>query len=235
MRVFVAGAAGVVGRYLVPMLVAEGHAVTGTTRSEDRAAWLRSAGADPVVVDALHAEALYEAVMTARPDVVIHQLTDLAGGFSREQLTANSRLREVGTRNLVAAAVAAEAGRLVAQSGAWLYADGPTPHDEDDPLRSPADAPDDVVLPGVLALESAVLGMPALDGIVLRYGFFHGPGAQTTEPASPPTVHVVAAARAGVLAVARGGPGIYNITDDGDPVASNRRARERLGWDPTER
>ena len=86
MRVFVAGAAGAIGRQLVPMLIEAGHVVTGTTRSAERAGWLRSQGAHPVVVDALDADALKAAVVDARPDVVIHQLTDLAAGFGAEQL-----------------------------------------------------------------------------------------------------------------------------------------------------
>jgi nucleoside-diphosphate-sugar epimerase len=230
--VFVAGAAGVVGRLLVPMLVADGHDVSGMTRSPERAGWLRDAGAAPFVVDVTDARALAVAVAAARPEVVVHQLTDLAAGFGRAQLLANSRLREVGTRNLVDAAVAAGARRIVAASGAWLYADGSQPHDEDDPLRSLREQPDDPVLPGVLALERAVLGTPGIEGVVLRYGFFHGPGTQNVEPAEPPTVHVADAARAAALAVTRGAPGIYNVTDDRDPVALNVRARAALGWRP---
>jgi nucleoside-diphosphate-sugar epimerase len=231
----VAGAAGVIGRLLVPMLVEAGHEVTGTTRSAKRARWLRAAGAEPAVLDATDAIALREAVVAARPEVVTHQLTDLAGGFGREQLKANSRLREIATRHLVEAAVAAGAQRFIAQSGAWLYADGPVPHGEDDPLRDPSAHPDDVVLPGILALERLVTGTAGLEGIVLRYGFFHGPGAQTAMPADPPTIHLPDAAAATVAAVSHGEPGIYNVTDDGDPVASNARARERLGWTPIHR
>jgi nucleoside-diphosphate-sugar epimerase len=113
-RVFVAGAAGVIGRLLVPMLLDAGHDVTGTTRSRERAEWLRDAGAEPVVVEVTDAVALRAAVAAARPEVVVHQLTDLVGGFGRKQLAANARLREVGTRNLVGAAVAAGARRVVA-------------------------------------------------------------------------------------------------------------------------
>ena len=234
-RVFVAGAAGVIGRLLVPMLVEAGHEVTGTTRSRERAGWLREAGAESFIVDVTDAGALRAAVVAARPEVVIHQLTDLAGGFGRDQLAANARLREQGTRNLVAAAVATGARRVVAQSGAWVYAEGPEPHDEDDPLRDPAAFPDDVGLHGIVALEQLVTGTPGIDGVVLRYGFFHGPGAQSPEPAAPPTVHIADAARAAALAVDRGGPGVYNIVDDGDPVADNTRARAELGWRPTYR
>src|SRR5437763_17157725 len=135
MRVFVAGGAGAIGRQLVPMLVAAGHHVTGTTRDAARAEWLRSAGADPVVLDALDGDAVRNALAAARPEAVIHQLTDLAAGFAPEQLRATARLREVGTRNLVEGMAVAGAHRLIAQSGAWLYADGPLPHSERDPMR----------------------------------------------------------------------------------------------------
>lgn len=229
MRIFVAGATGAIGRQLIPMLVADGHSVAGTTRSEERAAWLRSAGAEAAVVDVFDAAELRRAVMAARPEVVIHQLTDLAAGFKTEQLRANARLRQEGTRNLMDAAVAAGAHRMVAQSAAWLYAPGPEPHVESDPLRDLVES--DAVLPGVLELERIVTTTPPVEGVVLRYGFFYGPG--TTEPTrdSEPAVHVTDAARAAALAVSQGPPGIYNVVDDG-PLVSNRRARELLGWEP---
>lgn len=230
MRIFVAGAAGVVGRALLPMLVAEGHEVTGTTRSDARARWIADSGAEPVLVDALDAAALATAVLAARPEVVVHQLTDLAAGFAPDDLRANSLLRDVGTANLVSAAVAVHARRLVAQSGAWLYAPGEGDRREDDPLLSPVDAPDDPTLPGVLALERRVLTAP-LEGVVLRYGFLYGPGAASEQPSRLPSLHVAAAARAALAAVSRGRPGVYNAVDDGGGV-SNARARAELGWEP---
>ncbi len=231
MRILVAGAAGVIGRQLVPMLIEAGHQVTGITRSSERAEWLRSRGGEAAVVDAYDADSLRVVVAAARPDVVIHQLTDLAAGFGPGQLRANTRLREVGTRNLVDATVAAGARRLVAQSGAWLYAPGPLPHCETDPLKDPAEAPDDLTLPGVLELERMVMRTAGIDGIVLRYGFLYGPGTARETPGEGPSVHVAAAAWAAALAVDRGPAGIYNIVDDGGSV-SNRAAREVLGWRP---
>ena len=186
MRVFVAGAAGAIGRQLVPMLIEAGHVVTGTTRSAERAAWLRSQGAHAVVVDVLDADALRAAVVDARPHVVVHQLTDLAAGFGVEQLRANARLRQVGTRNLMDATLAAGASRMVAQSGAWLYALGPEPHDERDPLLDPADVPDHAVLPGIIELERIVTSTPGVDGLVLRYGFLYGPGTDRMDPVTTP-------------------------------------------------
>jgi nucleoside-diphosphate-sugar epimerase len=121
MKIFLAGASGVIGRRLAPLLVEAGHEVAGTTRSEARVEVVRGLGAEPVVVDVYDAAALRDAVVAFRPEVVMHQLTDLPDdpakvGESRE---ANARMREEGTRNLVAAARAAGASRFIAQSVAW--------------------------------------------------------------------------------------------------------------------
>jgi len=234
MRVFVAGAAGAIGRLLVPMLLRAGHEVTGTTRSAARAAWLEDAGARPILLDMLDASRVRETLVAIAPEVVIHQLTDLASGFDTDSLRRNTRLREVGTANLVEGMIAAGAPRLVAQSIAWLYAEGPLPHTEADPLIDPASDPENVSLPGVLTLERLVTRTPGIDGLVLRYGSLYGPGTVSDEPRPGPTrVHVAAAAKAAELAVDRGGPGIYNIVDDGG-TASAALARRVLGWDPTD-
>jgi len=162
MRVLVAGATGVVGRRIVPLLLRRGDRVTGLTRSAARAAVLRAAGVDPIVVDVVDAKALTDAVRAAEPEVVLHQLTDLAG----QDRAANARLRTIGTRNLVDAARAAGTRRIVAQSIAFGYHDGPDPATEDVPLRAG--------LAGVPELESAVAELP--EWVVLRYGLFYGPG-----------------------------------------------------------
>ncbi len=233
MRIFLAGATGVVGRRLIPLLLDAGHAVAGTTRSAAKAAALKALGVEPVTVDVFDGDALARAVAAAQPDVVIHQLTDLPQAFDPAALAAasarNARLREEGTANLVAAARAAGVPRLVAQSIAFVYAPGPAPHGEDDPLDSaPAQQ---VTVAGVAALERLVTGTPGLDGLVLRYGRFYGPGTWRAAPGEPPTVHVDAAAHAAFLAVSRGAPGIYNVADE-DGAVSIARARRELGFTP---
>jgi nucleoside-diphosphate-sugar epimerase len=232
MRIFVAGGTGAIGRYLVPMLVADGHDVTATTRRPDRAQWLATVGASTALLDAFDTDAVTLAVEAARPDVVIDQLTDLSSGFDPESIRRNARLRAMTTGPLVAAAEKSGATRFVCQGAAYVYADGPLPQTEDDPLRSPSGA-DDPVIPGIVALESAVLGA-RLEGVVLRYGYLYGPGTADAEAGEEPTVHVIAAARAALLAIDRGESRIYNVVDDGRLV-SNDRAKRELGWDPLSR
>ena len=224
------------------MLLADGHAVWGTTRSPERADWIRSIGATPVTLDAFHAEAVLAAVTDAHPDVIVHQLTDLARGFERQDLEANTRLRQVGTRNLVDAALAAGSGRFVAQGAAWLYA-SPAPGTghapgtalnraalvETDPLLTLEQAPDNPVLPGILELEHLVLETPGIDGIVLRYGFLYGPGTAGDEPRDSPSVHVDRPLRA--PPPWRSGsvePGPCNIVDDGGGISNEGARSARL-------
>lgn len=231
-RVLLAGASGVVGRRLLPLLRDAGHEVFGTTRSPANAERLRALGAEPLVVDVFDAAALARAVASARPEVVIHQLTDLPDRLDPEKMAEaiprNARIRDEGTRNLVAAARAAGARRLIAQSIAWLYAPGPEPHGEDDPLQA-AEGPRAVTVAGVLALERQVLEAPPLTGIVLRYGQFYGPDTGTDAPAGASPLHVDAAAYAALLAVERGAAGVYNIAE-ANAYASTAKARRELGW-----
>lgn len=225
-RVFVAGASGVIGRRLLPLLRRRGLDVVGTTRSPERAREIERLGARAVIVDVYDRDALIAAVRDAAPAVVIHQLTDLSHGFSpdriAETLARNARLRTEATPNLVLAAQTAGARRLIAQSIAWVYQPGPEPHGEDDAL--------DPNVHGVAALERAVLGAANIEGIVLRYGWFYGPGANP-EPAGRPGVHVDAAANAAVLAIDHGAPGAYNVAEPG-PHLSIAKATRELGWDP---
>ena len=231
MRIFLAGAAGVIGRRLTPLLVLMGHEVTGTTRSAARAGQIEASCGRPVVVDVFDAAALTRVMLEARPEIVIHQLTDLPSDPAQVSgaAEANARLRIDGTRNLMAAAKVAGARRVIAQSIAFAYAPGPEPHHEDDPLN--LEGPRRRSAEGVAGLEWAVLHTPPIEGVVLRYGRLYGPGAWTQVPGRPPALHVDAAAHAALLAVDRGS-GIYNIAEDDGAVAITR-ARAQLGFDPT--
>ncbi len=236
MRIFLAGASGAIGRRLAPLLLSAGYAVTGTTRSTDKAGELKARGVESVVVDVFDGAALRDAFVGARADVVIHQLTDLPQvldpGRLADALRRNSRLRIEGTANLVAAARAAGARRLIAQSIAFAYADGPEPHSERDPLASPeGEAPGALTARGVRALEDAVLRATGIDGIVLRYGRLYGPGTWNKTPSGRAPVHVDAAAQAALFAITRGAPGVYNIAED-DGAVTIEKARKELGFDP---
>ncbi len=236
MKVFLAGASGAIGRRLTPLLLAAGHAVTGTTRSSGKAKELSARGVEPAIVDVFDRSALHDAVVRARPDIVIHQLTDLPQVLDpaklREALMRNSRLRIEGTANLAAAAQAAGARRLIAQSIAFAYAGGPEPHTESDPLAAAeGEEPSAVSARGVRVLEEAVLNARGIEGIVLRYGRLYGPGTWNAASSGRAPLHVDAAADAALLAVTHGPPGIYNIAED-DGTVSVEKARKELGFDP---
>jgi nucleoside-diphosphate-sugar epimerase len=232
-RVFIAGASGAIGRPLCRLLVADGWEVTGATRSAAKAAALAALGVTPVIVDVFDAAGLRAAVVAARPDMAVHQLTDLPPGLDparmADALVRNARIREVGTRHLVAAAVAAGATRMVAQSLGFAYAPGPTPYREDAALH--IDGPDraGVNARAVASLETQVLQAP-LEGVVLRYGRLYGPGTgfDAPSPAGAP-VHVDAAADAARRALTRGGEGVYNVAEE-DGTLDCRHAARELGW-----
>lgn len=233
-RIFLAGALGVIGRRLAPLLAA--CDVAGTTRSASRAGEVAALGMTPVVVDVFDADALRAALAAWRPQIVIHQLTDLPDVFDRNDaervLAANARLRDEGTRNLVAAARAAGARRIIAQSIAFIYAPGGEPHDETSPLAGVAAGAPSVSLRGVMALESAVL-TSGLEAAVLRYGRLYGPGTWTTVSQGEGPLHVDAAAHAAFLALDNG-EGVYNIAEE-DGTLSIARAKRDLGFDPAVR
>jgi nucleoside-diphosphate-sugar epimerase len=236
LRIFLAGAAGAIGRPLSRLLRDSGHSVVGTTRTLDGKAKLEAFGIEAAVVDVFDREALGQAVKRAAPEIVIHQLTDLAAGLDPkvrdETLKRNARLRREGTANLVRAAKAAGARRLVAQSIAWAYAPKETPWREDDPLDVDATGLRAIsVRDGVIPLENAVLAQDGFEGLVLRYGQLYGPGTWSAEPKGDAPVHVEAAAHAAFLAVSRGRPAAYNIADPGGAVAIDRAVTE-LGWRP---
>lgn len=232
MRIFVAGATGVVGRRLVPLLRQARDTVIGTTRTAAKISAIERLGAEAVVVDVLDAAAIARAVGDARATILIHQLTDLSATPNTPAFAAalerNTRLRIEGTANLMQAAVSAGIRRVVAQSVAFLYAPGEGPRRESDPVESAG------VAVGARALERAVLEAPGIDGIVLRYGYFYGPDTWSDAPRMKPALHIDAAAHAALLAVTRGSSGIYNIADD-DGAVSIEKARRELGFDPAVR
>ena len=256
MRIFVAGATGVIGKRLVPLLRANGHEVVGTTRSPGKVDDLRALGAEPRVLDVLDAVAVGKAVSEARPDVVVHQATALSDlGSLRnldEAFADTNRLRTEGTDNLLAAAQAAGAEEFVAQSFAgWPYArEGSLVKDEEAPLDPSPPANAEQSLAAIRHLEKAVAGAEALAGIVLRYGGFYGPGTSLFEGGEHVAairkrafplvgssagmwsfVHIDDAAAATLAAIERGGRGIYNVVDDEPAPASEwlPYLAERLG------
>jgi 2-alkyl-3-oxoalkanoate reductase len=243
MKIFVAGATGALGRRLVPLLAANGHTVVGTTRTPGKADALRAAGATPVVLDALDRDAVTDALTRAEPEVVVHELTALAGftDFRKfdEGFAATNRLRREGTDHLLEGIRRLPVRRIVAQSyggpGFYVRTGGPI-KTEDDPfdpdpaagLRRPVEA--------VRYLERAVLKAEGVQGTVLRYGGFYGPGTSLGEGGvyleavrrrQFPIVaagtgvwsfiHIDDAATATLAAIERGRTGVYNIVDD-DPA-----------------
>jgi nucleoside-diphosphate-sugar epimerase len=230
MNIFLAGATGVIGRRLVPLLRDTGHAVTGTSRSEEKASALEVLGAKGVVVDVYDARALLKAMSAAHPDVVIHQLTDLPQSLDAGRpanFEGNARLRIEGTKNLMAAASVVGVRRVIAQSIAFIYADAAGARVETDPLdRNPARA---TTVGAVESLEQQALGVPGIDGVILRYGRLYGPGTWYKVPEGFGALHVDAAAHAALLAVAKG-HGVYNIAED-DGAISSEKAKRELGFD----
>jgi nucleoside-diphosphate-sugar epimerase len=232
--IFIAGASGAIGRRMLPILKQREYKVFGTTRSQEKASALGADGVEPIVLDVFDAAALRAAMLRCRPDVVVHQLTDLPYALDPTQMPAatirNARIRRVGTKNLIEAALAAGVQRFIAQSIGWVYAAGSEPHTESDPIEA-AVGPRAITLEGVHALETLTLNSPPLQGIVLRYGMLYGPGTGKEDRGglSVP-VHVDAAAQAAVLAIEHGSAGIYNVAEDNQHIDSSK-ARRELRWD----
>ncbi len=238
MRVFLAGATGAIGRPLLPMLVADGHEVVAITRSARKADQLWASGAAPAVADGLDRRAVVEAVVEAKPEVVIHQLTALTGfrslkHWDREWEQTN-RLRTQGTDHLLEGAQAAGARRFIAQSYAgWPYSrEGAPVKTEDEPFDPDPPAQMRATLEAIRYLEDRVLGAD-LEGIVLRYGSLYGPGTSLAQGGDTlemvrarrfpivaggsgiwSFVHVEDAASATLACVQPGGAGVYNVVDD---------------------
>jgi nucleoside-diphosphate-sugar epimerase len=237
MKVFVAGASGAIGRPLVRQLVAAGHEVTGMTRREGNAAAIRAAGAKAVVCDVFDPTALERAVGEAAPEAVIHELTSLPPRLDpkdKDALAPTNRLRVEGTRNLIAAAKAAGARRLIAESVAFFYLpEGDWVKGEDAPAFAEAPGPFGTAGTALADLERQVTGAEGLEGVVLRYGWLYGPGTYYDRDGSQTEdfhkrrmpivgkgagtfsfIQVEDAASATVAAVERGEPGVYNVVDD---------------------
>ena len=238
MRIFVAGAAGAVGRGLIPALTAKGHQVSALTRTPDKAQWLKSAGASPVVADALSADAIERALAESRPEVVVHQLTALAGASNLRNFDAafatSNRLRTTGLDILIAAARKSGARRFIAQSYCgWPYArvGGPV-KSEDDPLDPTPPRRQGETLASIKHVETTMSGLKDLEGVALRYGGFYGPGtgmfaAATVDQLRKRQIpligggggfwsflHVDDAASATVAAIESDITGVFNVVDD---------------------
>jgi nucleoside-diphosphate-sugar epimerase len=235
-RVFVAGASGAIGRPLVKQLVAAGHEVSGMTRREEKAEELRAAGAEAVVCDVFDVEALNAAVAGAEPEAVVHALTALPPKFDpkSDYLAATNRVRTEGTRNLVTAARAAGARRIVAESVAFFYEpEGDWVKDEEARLFVDPPGRFAAAKEALVALERGVVEAEGMEGLVLRCGWLYGPGtyyerggsvAEEVEKRRYPVigkggglssfVHVDDAAAAFVAALDHGAPGLYNVVDD---------------------
>jgi len=217
-------------------LLGAGHHVVGTTRSTSKADLLRAAGVEPVVLDIFDSALLTRAVSAARPDIVIHQLTDLPPGLDPSQMAEgtkrNARMRSEGTQSLVSAVLASGARRLIAQSIAWMYAPGPQPHSEEDPLDIGARGTRAITVAGVVTLERLAISSPPIDGVVLRYGHLYGPNTGSDIAGEAPSLHVDAAASAALLAVEKAHKGIYNIAEP-NAYLSVEKARREIGFDPS--
>jgi nucleoside-diphosphate-sugar epimerase len=238
MKVLVAGATGAIGRPLVARLLADGHDVSALARSPERAAQLEARGVQGHVCDVFDAASVRDAVAAAAPEVLVHQLTALPKVLDIRRyeaaLAPTNRLREEATPHLMAAARAAGVRRVVCQSISFCTAPvGPPVHDEDAPLYLDGPKAFASAIAAVDVMERCVTGTDGVEGVVLRYGFFYGPGtAYATDGGTAGEirrrrfpivgsgtgrssfVHIDDAADATVLALTGGAPGIYNVCDD---------------------
>jgi nucleoside-diphosphate-sugar epimerase len=243
MKVFLAGATGAIGRRLVPQLVDAGHEVTAMTRSKEKLGELYELGAEPVLCDVLDAGRLGSAMARAEPEAVINQLTGLPQTLNPRKLAeyyaANNRVRREGTANLLDAARGAGVGRFLVQGSAYWYAQSGGPvKTEEAPLYLEAPAPIGPAVRTIKEVEDAVLSADGMEGVVLRYGMFYGPGTwyakdgdigrQVSKRRYPiigrgegtySFIHVDDAASATVAALERARPGVYNVVDD-DPATA---------------
>ncbi|OMD42053.1 NAD(P)-dependent oxidoreductase [Paenibacillus odorifer] len=170
MKIFVAGAAGAIGRLLLPKLVEAGHEVVGLTHKEENRAIIEKCGAQAVIADVFNREAIFASIRTVQPEVVIHQLTSL----SQRNFSDNSRIRIEGTRNIVDASLAIGVEQIIAQSISWAYEAGEEPATEEIPLDLKASEPRKRTIEGICSLEKTVAEIP--NHVILRYGMLYGQG-----------------------------------------------------------
>lgn len=262
MKVFVAGGSGAVGERLLPVLIAAGYEVVAMTRSPSKQERLRALGATPAVADGLDRAAVIEAVTASAPEVVIHQMTGLAGAKSfrkfDDEFALTNRLRTEGTDHLIEAARATGARRFIAQSyGNWNYErSGEEPKRESDCFDPEPPRNQRRSLEAIRQLEQKVTRAEGLEGVVLRYGNFYGPGssiardgeiAELVRKRRLPIIgdgggvwsftHLDDAATATTAALERGEPGIYNVVDD-EPIAAGEwipELAQALGAKPPRR
>jgi nucleoside-diphosphate-sugar epimerase len=242
MRVFFAGASGAIGPPAVRELIDRGHDVVAMTSSATKAPMLADLGAEPVVADAMDAEALTRAVRAARPDAVVNMMTRIPAKPGRpSQMRATNELRERGVRNLLDAAVAAGARRFVGESFFGVYGFGPyeRARTEDDPIGRERNGGIQAIIDAIASSEAQVRAASdeqRIEGVSLRFGGFHGPLAPNmatmvelvrrrrlpvigAHGATLPMVELGDAARAVADALERAPAGrIYNVVDD-EPVA----------------
>lgn len=233
-KVFLAGASGVIGMRVCKLLLQKGYEVYGTTRSEAKASELSKLGVKVVIVDAFDAKNLKAQMVKIKPDIVLHQLTDLPTGLPAElmadALVRNAKLREIGTKNLVDVAIASGAKKMVSQSIGFIYELGATPYTEESALLNFNDPTYGETSRAVASLETQTLNAPFV-GIMLRNGLLYGDGTGFDAPiAGVSSVHVDAAANAVVLAIAHDKNDIFNITQK-DDTTSSAKAIKVLGWD----
>ena len=237
MKVFVAGATGVLGRVLIPQLVTRGHEVIGMTRSVSKQDLVRSLGARPVVADALDPDAVAQAVASAQPEVIVHELTALSGPVSARDMRhperspatiMTNRLRTEATDHLLAAGRAVGARRFVAQSfGAFRFAHTGGPVlTEDDPLDPNPPGALRAALVGILHLERAVTTIEWGEGLALRYGGFYGPG---TAISLAPDALMAAPVRKRRFPIVGSGGGVFSHIHIEDAAAATAVAVERGG------
>lgn len=221
MNIFIAGGTGAIGRFLVPLLVQEGHKVVALTRSADRTSQLAKMGAMPVVGDVFDEARLARLVAEAEAEVVIHQLT--AFGTGGDPYAATIRVRIEGTRSLIAAARAARARRFIAQSISFMCSPSGTGlTDEETPLYLDSPPAARALAEAVASLESQTLGASGLSGTVLRYGWFYGPGTSYDPQGAIPT-----SIRKGTMPIVGAGAGTYSFINLRDAASATMKALTR--------